>query len=142
MHFVDQQLLLGSGAFAICKDVADPFTHKVNPFSSSYNGTIITFTVDGIAYPITVAAGACPLPMFVPLTRDGTTTVTEQPLYGFMVDSVTAAAAGNSVPVTLSGLYQNAATFTVVPTANETQVTFNNRPLTAQIKICKSITPG
>lgn len=145
LHFVDERLLLGSGTIEICKNVVHPFSTVVD---HTYDGTVFTFDVAGLSSPIKVAAGRCSFPTRVPLTRDGTTQVTEEQQFGFVPDSVVGSAAGGTCgrddlrcSVTPGG---DPFTYLVKldPSSSETVVTFDNRPLPAQIKICKRIAPG
>jgi len=136
VHFVNDKLLLGSGTIEICKNVVDPLTHL--PIHT-YDGTDFVFTVDGDPQQYTVAAGRCSSPIPVPLTRFGTTQITELTTPGFQIDSVTERPSDSDTAVDITG---NPVTVQVSATSPETIVTFNNKPLTAAIKICKRISSG
>src|SRR5262249_18330633 len=102
-----------------------------------YNGTVFHFSVDG-GKQIDVAAGACSLPMVVPV---GPHTVKEVNIpTGFMFVSATATgpmndnrATSGGNPITVSVPY-----FDGTP-GGETEVTVVNKVIRAFVKICKQV---
>jgi hypothetical protein len=109
------------GTIEVCKDAADPST-ATQSFQFSING----------GAPFTVHAGNCSVAYRVPA---GTATVSEVSKANFELQSVSA----NDSHL-LSGPTENPARVTVGAggVGTETIVTFTNRVLTGQFKVCKA----
>src|SRR5262249_46465667 len=113
---------------------------------TGYNDHVtFVFKVDGAKSGplagISVVAGHCSMPLVVPV---GSHTISEKLPYGFQLVSVTATGptgdnrvVSGTNPVTVSVPY-----FSDPANGGETLVTFTNRVLRAQVKICKVVEPG
>ncbi|MBI2710371.1 MAG: hypothetical protein HYX34_11855 [Actinobacteria bacterium] len=113
------------GTLEVCKNAAD----------ASTSGQTFQFSVNG-GSAISVRAGQCSGPIQVPA---GNATVRELSKANFALVSVTALGPGG-VNRRLTGPTDNPATVSVPfgGVADETVVTFTNRVLTGQFKICKA----
>jgi hypothetical protein len=123
------------GTIEICKKIPS-FTFNGKTYN--YDGLVFTYIVNGLQNSVQVASGHCSPPLQVPLNQDGTATITELPVYGFAIQSITTQTGGNNpvnVPVA------NPANV-AIPEGPETVVTYTNRVLTAGIKVCKLIASG
>jgi hypothetical protein len=129
--FRNQHIDQGTGIIEICKKMTD----------AAYNGTTFTFKIPTATDPanrqIQVDAGSCSPQIEVAF---GPTDITEVIPEGFGLFSVTAT--DNVSHSLLLGTSGTTATVTPGTKTNETLVTFTNRPLTVQLKVCKLIAVG
>lgn len=114
----------GRGFIEICKESTGAF-----PLTGSFN-----FAVTGLANPVPVTVGQCSAPLNVP---SGNVTVTEQPRTGTALADIDVFPDDREVSRNLT----NRSITVVVPndpdSSNETLVTFANRAVTGQFKVCK-----
>jgi len=116
----------GTGSMEICKTLA--------PNDPIAPGTIFTFTVSGIAAPVSVPAGACSSPLDV---AAGNVTVTETARANTAVTNIVTNPANRRVSFSL-GLRQVVVAIPEGDVNDQTIVTFTNQTTrTGTIEICK-----